>query len=84
MNPSYIEYNEEADFDDGSCLTPIVLGCMDSTALNYNPEANVELEGSCIEVVLGCIDDDAFNYNPNANVDDGSCILPSSTLALGL
>ena len=73
-NPSFILYNEEADFDDGSCETLIVLGCMDTTAFNYNPEANVELEGSCIEVVLGCMDDDAFNYNPNANVEDGSCI----------
>jgi len=73
-NPNYIEYNADADFEDGSCLTLIVLGCMDSTAFNYNPEANVELEGSCIDVVLGCMDDDAFNYNPNANVENGSCI----------
>ena len=73
-NPNYIEYNADADFEDGSCLTPIVLGCMDSTAFNYNPEANVELDGSCIEVVLGCMDDDAFNYNPNANVEDGGCL----------
>ena len=68
------EYNELADFDDGSCTTLIVVGCMDSTALNYNPLANVELEGSCVDVVEGCMNELAFNYNPNANVDDGSCI----------
>ena len=73
-NPIYIEYNADADFDDGTCETLIVLGCMDSTALNYNPEANQELEGSCINVVLGCMSELAFNFNPNANVDDGSCI----------
>ncbi|GIR11915.1 MAG: hypothetical protein CM15mP23_04900 [Cryomorphaceae bacterium] len=32
---------------DGSCLTLIVAGCMDSTASNYDETANVD-DGSCI------------------------------------
>ena len=72
----YLEYytqGYEADFDNGSCNTLAVFGCMDSEAFNYNPEANVDNEG-CIPVVLGCTNLLAFNYNPAANTDDDSCI----------
>ena len=51
----YLEYytqGYEADFDNGSCDTLAVFGCMDNTAYNYNPEANVDNEG-CIPVVEG-------------------------------
>ena len=72
----YLEYytqGYEADFDNGSCDTLAVFGCMDNTAYNYNPEANVDNEG-CIPVVLGCTNPLAFNYNSAANTDDDSCI----------
>jgi len=72
----YLEYytqGYEADFDNGSCNTLAVFGCMDSEAFNYNPEANVDNEG-CIPVVLGCTNPLAFNYNSAANTDDDSCI----------
>ena len=72
----YLEYytqGYEADFDNGSCQTLAIFGCMDNTAYNYNPEANVDNEG-CIPVVLGCTNPLAFNYNPAANTDDDSCI----------
>jgi len=72
----YLEYytqGYEADFDNGSCNTLAVFGCMDNTAYNYNPEANVDNEG-CIPVVLGCTNPLAFNYNSAANTDDDSCI----------
>ena len=39
-------YNEEATFDNGSCVS-IIYGCLDNTACNYNIVANVEDE-SCI------------------------------------
>ena len=73
-SPTFIEYNPLADYDNGSCAIPIVLGCMDNTALNYNPDANTEINGSCIEVIEGCTNELAFNYSPNANVNDNSCI----------
>jgi len=72
----YLEYytqGYEADFDNGSCDTLAVFGCMDEEAFNYNQEANVDNEG-CIPVVLGCTNPLAFNYNPAANTDDDSCI----------
>ena len=72
----YLEYytqGYEADFDNGSCQTLAIFGCMDEQAFNYNPEANVDNEG-CIPVVLGCTNPLAFNYNPAANTDDDSCI----------
>ena len=47
MDPDYIEYDPNADWDDGSCQTLKLLGCIDSTSINYNPWANVD-DGSCI------------------------------------
>jgi hypothetical protein len=75
MNSSYLEYYTQgftADYDDGTCLTLAVWGCIDSTAFNYDPLANID-NGGCIPVILGCMNDLAFNYNPNANTPD-TCI----------
>ena len=73
----YVEYYSqgyEADYDDGSCETLAVFGCMDSEAINYDPEANVDT-GDCIEVILDCMDPNAFNYNELANTpDEGACL----------
>ena len=73
----YVEYYNqgyEADYDDGSCETLAIFGCMDSQALNYDPEANVDT-GDCIEVVLDCMDPNAFNYNELANTpDEDACL----------
>jgi hypothetical protein len=40
MDPGYTEYNPLATVDDGSCATPVVLGCIDTNAFNYDPNAN--------------------------------------------
>ena len=45
MDASALNFNEEATYDDGSCLYPVA-GCMDTLALNFNPAA-VEDDGSC-------------------------------------
>ena len=49
MDPSALNYNNDAQIDNGSCNYEInnIVGCMDSLALNYNPEATIENE-SCI------------------------------------
>lgn len=76
MNSSYLEYYTQgytADYDDGTCSTVALWGCMDSTAFNYDSLANID-NGGCLPVVLGCMQPLAFNYNPLANTDDGSCI----------
>ena len=46
MDSLALNYNDQADFDDGSCIYP-VLGCTDSLALNYNEAAN-EDDSSCL------------------------------------
>ena len=72
-NPIYLEYNSNADYDDSSCTTLVILGCMDSTAYNYDPTANVELDGSCVPYVYGCMDPVMFNYDPLATAAD-TCV----------
>ena len=81
----YVEYYNqgyEADYDDGSCETLAVFGCMDDEALNYDPEANVDT-GDCIEVVLDCMDPSAFNYNELANTPDEDACLYDAGCATG-
>ena len=49
MDPSALNYNTDAQIDNGSCSYEInnIKGCMDSLALNYNPSATLDDE-SCI------------------------------------
>ena len=50
MDPSALNYNTDAEIDNGSCsyeITNNIEGCMDSLALNYDATANIENE-SCI------------------------------------
>tara|TARA_Y100000589_G_scaffold182235_1_gene172582 strand:+ start:462 stop:2765 length:2304 start_codon:yes stop_codon:yes gene_type:complete len=48
-NPGYLEFNPAADIMDAStCLTPRVVGCMDSTMFDFDPSANTPLmEDTC-------------------------------------
>lgn len=71
MTEGSLNYNPEANVDDGSCI-PYIEGCMNPLAFNYNPDATVD-DGSCVEVIVGCMDPDSFNYDPNANTA-GDCI----------
>ena len=48
MNDDYIEYNEFANTDDGSCNTLATYGCTDPLAFNYDPTADkMELTTPC-------------------------------------
>ena len=47
MDPDYLEYNAEANVDDGSCAELVVFGCTDPTACNYSGGYNTD-DGSCI------------------------------------
>ena len=38
--PGFTEYNSLATQDDGTCLTPISVGCVDPTSPDYDPTAN--------------------------------------------
>ena len=54
MDPTAVNYNPEANVDNGTCITAIV-GCTDPESYNYNPEANVSDPDSCL-YDAGCID----------------------------
>ena len=43
MDPTYVEYNSQANVDDGSCTTPVVLGCTDITSPDYDSSTNTML-----------------------------------------
>jgi hypothetical protein len=45
-DPTAMNYNAEANMEDGSCVYPTV-GCTDSTAVNFDPLAGVD-NGTCI------------------------------------
>ena len=84
-NQSALNYNPNADQDDGSCVFPsaVVYGCTDSGATNYNSNATND-DGSCqypppVTTIYGCMDPDANNYNRKATQEDGSCIFPAPT-----
>ena len=53
MTEGSLNYNPEANVDDGSCI-PYIEGCMNPLAFNYNPDATVD-DGSCEEVIVGCM-----------------------------
>ena len=75
MDLNYLEYDPQANFEDGYCVTPIVFGCTEPNALNYEELANTDDE-SCIPIEYGCTEFHALNFNPDANVDYGSCEMP--------
>lgn len=84
-DPSFLEFS--ADYvcsAEGACVTPIVLGCMDSLACNYDPTANVNLRDVCcypgncfgrdIEEVCPQLKGDSFDFSifPNPTDDNAS------------
>ena len=68
----YIEFNPQANYDDGTCLIIIVEGCTDSNAINFLPQATYD-DGTCIPKIDGCMDDGFAEFDSNATQDDGSC-----------
>ncbi len=77
-----LNYDPDAEVDDGSCLYPddSVPGCTDPTATNFNASATTN-NGSCTyntppTPVPGCTDSAATNFNAGATVSDGSCTYP--------
>ena len=51
QNPNYFEFDSTANVMDFSmCITPIIEGCTDSTALNYSANSTLD-DGSCEQAV---------------------------------
>ena len=74
------------NLDDGSCVTDIIVGCMDPVSATFDPEANINNDTYC--AYWGCTDPDYleyWNYDPinytindltnpaTEGYDDGSC-----------
>ena len=81
MDSSAINYNSNADIDDGSCIESI-FGCLNETYVEYNSYANLD-DGSC-EILLS----DAYseltqeNINLNNTLDEATTSLSSLQQAL--
>lgn len=76
-NSSACNFNQEAAFDNGSCLF-VGDGCDDGNVFTANDiyTGDCTCVGEIVPIVEGCTASDACNFNPLANVDDGSCQLP--------
>tara|TARA_R100001443_G_scaffold91487_2_gene98082 strand:- start:510 stop:2747 length:2238 start_codon:yes stop_codon:yes gene_type:complete len=56
-NNTYLQFNPQANFDDGSCETLHTLGCINPNAFNYNPSATLnEIVPTCNYTLI--IEDD--------------------------
>ena len=64
-DPVAVNYDPQADGDDGSCLYTI--GCTDPAAINYDPQAILD-DGSCL-YISGCTDPAAINYDWQAGIE---------------
>ena len=64
-DPNFMEASTTfACTDNSKCITPVVLGCMDSLACNYNPYANFNVQDICCYVGY-CNDLDISVICPN-------------------
>ena len=82
----YVEYNPQADVDDGSCLTLKIYGCLDTNMYNWDPYANtMDLIDTCVfKLVLHDLmgngwvgsnlkimsPDTVYNFNHTGGFDD--------------
>ena len=70
------------NYNDGSCSTLLVQGCVYESFQEYNPDANISNVSDCIlPHIPGCTNESAFEYDPNATLDNGTCtlIIPGCT-----
>jgi len=81
MDPDFLEYDPLAACDDGSCLTPIVFGCLDSTACNFSTTANFNVPQLCCYGINDCNGLDPYLVCPTIGVDevaaDGFAVWPN-------
>ncbi|MGB1364686.1 MAG: fibrobacter succinogenes major paralogous domain-containing protein [Flavobacteriales bacterium] len=61
---NFMEYDPDANVNDGSCATPSSPGCIDDGFLEYDPTANVD-DGSCL-TLLNCEPGDVVEFNGHA------------------
>jgi hypothetical protein len=82
-NSDYVEYDPTVTcLELGSCITPIIIGCMDTMACNYDANANVNISNLCcypgkcnnrdIAIVCPALRGDNFEFlvYPNPSAED--------------
>ena len=85
-DPDFLEYSSSyVCYLEGSCQTPIKIGCMDSMACNYDPDANINIEDLCcypgkcnnrdIAIVCPELRGDSFEFLVHPNPVNGSLYL---------
>jgi hypothetical protein len=85
-DPDFLEYSSSyVCYLEGSCQTPIKIGCMDSMACNYDPEVNLNIENLCcypgkcnnrdIAVVCPELRGDSFEFLLHPNPVNGTLYL---------
>ena len=62
-DPEALNYNEEANVDNESCV-PVIVGCTDINAFNYDEEANTPDNESCL-YDAGCVGEPGDPYWAN-------------------
>ena len=70
MDPIFLEYNVQANQNDGSCSEIKVYGCSDEDAVNYDSSVNVENYTCEYAVIIGCMDAAYLNFSPYATIDN--------------
>lgn len=69
-DPDYLEFDPLAGCDDGSCLTPIVFGCLDPEACNYSTTANFNVPQLCCYGIGDCNGLDPYLVCPTIGLAD--------------
>jgi len=67
-DPAFLEFDQLAGCDDGSCLTTIVFGCLDPAACNFSTTANFNIEALCCYGPSDCNGLDVVTVCPNVSV----------------
>ncbi len=75
MDENALNYNSEANVDDGSCIDALY-GCMDETSMNFNSEATIE-DSSCVYYIK-MIEYNTNGYAFNLDVTDNLIALSAN------
>ena len=71
---SACNYDENSNFNDGSCEYLSCAGCTDPASCNYDDTATLD-NGSCDYSCIGCGDETALNYDADATIiDNDLCV----------
>lgn len=80
MDAGYLEFDANADVDNGDCVTLILEGCTDVGYLEFDASYNTFADGTCLTAVIeGCTYIQADNYEPISNRDNGACTFTIAT-----